>query len=214
MDLKQNLALTFSLDQAIEAIRQLKEPKNSSFIEQVASLIADTFKKGNKVLIAGNGGSLADAAHFAEELTGYFRTKRAALPVIALTDAAHITCVANDTDFVDVFSRGIEAYGKPGDVFIALSTSGNSKNIVQAVATAKKMGINTVAFLGKDGGALKGKALHELIISGFSFSDRVQEAHMTAMHIIIELVEMKLFPPVDSPYGHHHSREVSSKRSI
>lgn len=182
-----------SLNDGIAAIEQLKEPHALAFIESVATLLATTFRKGNKVLIAGNGGSLCDAAHFAEELTGQFRKHRAALPAIALADPGHLTCVANDMGYEHVFSRSIEALGKVGDVFIGLTTSGNSKNLIHAFEVAHQSGLATVAFLGKGGGRLKGFADHELIINGFAFSDRVQEAHMAALHILVELVEYHLF---------------------
>lgn len=187
-------AVSSSIDDAVRAIEQLKSPAGERFIAECAELLAETFRKGHKVIIAGNGGSLCDAAHFAEELTGFFRQYRRALPAIALTEPGHITCVGNDLGFDKVFSRGVEAYGKPGDLFIGLTTSGKSPNIVQAMHTAKRMELKTIAFLGKDGGALKGFADLELVISGFTTSDRIQEAHMTAIHIIIELLEKELFP--------------------
>lgn len=162
-------------------------------MESTAKAIADAYQKGNKVLIAGNGGSLCDAAHFAEELTGQFRSKRAALPAIALNDPGHITCVGNDYGFDEIFARGVEAFGNEGDIFIGLTTSGNSPNIIRAFEEAKKRNLKTIAFLGKEGGALKGKADLEMIISGFPYSDRIQEAHMAAIHLIIEAVEILLF---------------------
>lgn len=182
-----------SVKEAIQATAQLSEPKSLAFLENAACLIADCFEKGGKILIAGNGGSLCDAMHFAEEFTGFFRNKRKALPAIALSEPGHLTCVGNDLGFDWVFSRGLEAYGKKGDVFIGLTTSGNSKNILNAFQTAEKLGLKTIAFLGKTGGQAKGKADCELIIEGFPFSDRVQEAHMAAIHIIIEMVEELLF---------------------
>ncbi|MEX1013099.1 MAG: SIS domain-containing protein [Waddliaceae bacterium] len=182
-----------SIHQAIGAVQELLEPKNIAFLEESARLTAQTFANGNKVLIAGNGGSLCDAMHFAEELTGFFRKKRRALPAIALSDPGHITCTANDLDFESIFSRGIEAYGKPGDLFIGLTTSGNSPNIIKAFATAKALGLNTVSFLGKNGGALKNVADLEMIITSSQTSDRIQEAHMAAIHIIIERLEEILF---------------------
>lgn len=185
-----------SVTGCVEATRKLLEPKALLFIEQTAAAIAAAFRNGNKVIVAGNGGSLCDAAHFAEELTGFFREKRAALPAIALTEPGHITCTANDLGFEWVFSRGVEAYGKPGDLFVGLTTSGNSPNIIRAVAQAKQQGLTTVCFLGKDGGQLRGAADYELIIEGFATSDRIQEAHMAAIHVIIEIVEMLLFPQV------------------
>ena len=188
-----NKKLLNSIEDGIRAIEQLKEPLALKFMEEVSQAIATCFKNKGKILIAGNGGSLCDAMHFAEEFTGYFREDRPALPAIALSEPGHLTCVGNDAGFDQVFSRGVEAYGQPGDIFIGLTTSGNSQNIVNAMAQAKKMGLTTVAFLGKKGGKLKGVGDHELLISGFTTSDRIQESHMTSIHIIIEMVEALLF---------------------
>lgn len=186
--------INHSVEEAVFAAQKLKEPIALQFIEQTAHLIAETFRQGNKVLIAGNGGSLSDSTHFAEELTGYFRKKRPALPAIALADAAHISCVGNDAGFDQIFSRGVEALGKPGDLFIGMTTSGNSPNILKAIQIAKQKQMRTIAFLGKSGGAAKGIADLEWIVDGFPYSDRIQEAHMAAIHIIIECVEALLFP--------------------
>ena len=177
-----------------------------TFIEQVAQLLASCFKRDNKLIIAGNGGSLCDAAHFAEELTGFFRRARKALPAIALTDVGHLTCVGNDLGFEWVFARGVEAYGQPGDVFIGLTTSGNSLNIIHAFQVAREKGLHTIAFLGKGGGKLKGVADLELMIDGFATSDRIQEAHMAAIHVIIEQVEDLLFYSLTQP---QHAIEAS-----
>lgn len=185
--------ILLAAEQAIRAIEVLKEPQNLQFMEDAAEMIAEAFHQKNKLLIAGNGGSLCDATHFAEEFTGQFRHKRKALPAIALADPGHITCVGNDMGYDQVFSRSIEALGQPGDIFIALTTSGNSPNISNAVEVAKEMGLQTIAFLGKTGGKLKGKCDLELYIPGFPYSDRIQEVHMAAGHIIIERVEEKLF---------------------
>ena len=130
--------------------------------------------------------------HFAEELTGFFRGKRKALPAIVLSDSGHISCVANDLGFDEIFSRGIEAFGSRGDIAVLLSTSGNSANILKAASCAKEMELKTVAFLGKNGGRLRGKCDLEWIVPGFGYSDRIQEAHMAAIHIIIEMVEKRL----------------------
>jgi len=182
-----------SVEEAIRATLFLKERVSLDFLERAAESIAACYQQGGKLLIAGNGGSLCDAMHFAEELTGQFREKRAALAAIALADPGHLSCVSNDMGFELVFSRGIEALGKPGDLFIALSTSGNSLNLVAALNQAKEQGLSTIAFLGKTGGKMKGMADLEWIIPGFPFSDRIQEAHMAAIHIIIESVEARLF---------------------
>lgn len=187
-------SLLHSVNESIQAVSQLKEPHVLAFIEQSALMLAECFRNGNKVIIAGNGGSLCDACHFAEELTGFFRHFRPALPAIALSEAGHITCTANDLGFEWIFARGVQAYGKPGDIFVGLTTSGNSPNIVKAVEIAKELSLQTITFLGKTGGQLKGVADLELIIEGFSTSDRIQEAHMAAIHLIIELVEAEMFP--------------------
>lgn len=182
-----------SIDDAVHAVSKLKEPASLAFMHEASKMIAGCFKKGNKILVAGNGGSLCDASHFAEELTGVFRALRPALPAITLSEPGHLTCVGNDLGFEHVFSRGIEAFGKPGDIFIGLTTSGNSPNIVKAFETAQKLELKTIAFLGKNGGKLRGMADLELLIEGFSTSDRIQEAHMAAIHILIEMIENALF---------------------
>lgn len=184
-----------AVNDSIQAVSQLQQPHALAFIEESARLIANCFRSGHKVLIAGNGGSLCDANHFAEELTGFFRHLRPALPAIALSDAGHITCTANDLGFEWVFARAVQAYGTKGDLFVGLTTSGNSPNIVKAIEAAQKQGLHTIAFLGKGGGKLKGIADLELIIDGFTTSDRIQEAHMAAIHIIIQMIEQQLFPP-------------------
>jgi D-sedoheptulose 7-phosphate isomerase len=182
-----------SIANSISAVNQLNSPQAIEFIENVAAALAECFQNGGKVIIAGNGGSLCDASHFAEELTGLFRSVRPALPAIALSDPGHITCVGNDLGFEWIFARGVEAYGKPEDIFVGLTTSGNSPNIIRAMEAADKKGMTTVLFLGKGGGKLKECADFELSIDGFSSSDRIQESHMTAIHIIIEMVEEIMF---------------------
>lgn len=182
-----------SAEEGVQALQMLTTEKGVTFIESVAWAMIDCYRKGGKLIIAGNGGSLCDAMHFAEEMTGYFRQDREALPAIALADPGHLSCVGNDAGFDQVFSRGVEAHGNPGDLFIALTTSGNSENLVKAVKAAKQKGLKVVTFLGKTGGALKGRGDYEWIVSGFKFSDRIQEAHMAAIHIIIEMVEQELF---------------------
>jgi D-sedoheptulose 7-phosphate isomerase len=199
----QTEKVVVDVDLAIAAVSQLRNEKNLQFMRDVARELIRAFRAGGKVIVAGNGGSLCDAAHFAEECTGFFsKNRRPALPAIALTEPGHITCTANDIGYEWVFARGVEAYGREGDLFIGLSTSGNSLSIIKAFEVAKEMGLRTCAFLGKDGGSLHGVADYELVISGFQQSDRVQEAHMAAMHIIIGLVEEELFP---QPLGLHES---------
>ena len=182
----------FAVEESIRAVSQLKTSQALEFLEQFASLLEKTFLSGKKVLVAGNGGSLCDASHFAEELTGFFRSKRRAFPALVLSEPGHLTCVGNDVGFEHVFQRGVEAFGQGGDVLVVLSTSGSSPNILLAVEEAQKRGIKTVSFIGKSGGALKGKCDLELHVQGFTTSDRIQEAHMAALHIAIELFEAKI----------------------
>jgi D-sedoheptulose 7-phosphate isomerase len=183
-----------SILDGIRAIEFLQRSTSIAFIEDAALKIVQCFQLGGKLLIAGNGGSLCDAMHFAEELSGQYRESRPALAAMALSDQGLMSCAANDFGYDKVFSRGVEALGREGDIFIGLTTSGNSANIIEAVKMAKQKRMETIAFLGRSGGSLKGVCDLELIVEGFRYSDRVQEAHMTAIHIIIEIIEEHLFP--------------------
>ena len=179
---------------AFETVKAFVENEgNIEKTEKIAQELASAYKNGKKSIIAGNGGSNCDAMHFAEEFTGRFRKDRRALPSISISDSSHITCVGNDYGFDFIFAKGVEAFGQEGDFFFGISTSGNSKNIIEAVKSAKEGNLKTVALLGKDGGKLKGVCDYEFIISGET-SDRIQEVHMIILHIIIEGVERILFP--------------------
>ena len=179
---------------AFETVKAFVEnEKNIEKTEKISQELALAYKNGKKSLIAGNGGSNCDAMHFAEEFTGRFRRDRKALPSISISDSSHITCVGNDYGFDFIFAKGVEAFGQKGDFFFGISTSGNSKNIIEAVKMAKEKKLKTVALLGKDGGKLKGVCDYEFIIPGET-SDRIQEVHMMILHIIIEGVERTLFP--------------------
>lgn len=182
-----------SLEQAHQAASIYLEQSTQEFVYQFATILVEAFEKNKKLLICGNGGSLCDAMHIAEEFTGQFRFKRKALPAIALADPSHITCVANDMGFDEVFARGVQAFGQQGDILLILSTSGQSLNVIKALEAAKSQGLHVVCLLGKTGGALKGLADLELIVPGFKYSDRIQEIHMTLMHIVIEACENRLF---------------------
>lgn len=171
----------------------LAKDANVESITHIGQILSDCFRSGNKALVCGNGGSACDAIHLAEEFTGRYRKDRKPLPVIPLTDSAHLTCVANDYGFEEVFARGVLAYGKPGDVLVAISTSGNSKNVIRAVEEAVRLGMKLVLLLGRDGGALKGKGDAEIRVEAVN-TDRIQEVHMTVLHIVIEIVERELFP--------------------
>lgn len=171
----------------------IADPANAATIDRMADALADVFRKGNKALSCGNGGSACDALHFAEEFTGRYKGDRKALPVIPLLDGANITCVANDYGFEQIFSRGVEAYGRPGDLLLAISTSGNSGNVIKAVEAARAAGMIVHLLLGKDGGKLKGRGDEEILIRSTD-TERIQEVHMIVLHILIESVERRLFP--------------------
>lgn len=177
----------------------IAESRNAERIEQVAGLLAEAFAAGHKAMICGNGGSAADAMHFAEELTGRFRSDRPALPAIACTDVGHITCTANDYGFEHIFSRWVEALAHAGDVLLVLSTSGNSANVSRAVEAAKAKGMRTVGLLGRGGGKLAGQCDLEWIVGAKdphtpTPADRIQEIHMLILHTMIECVERRMFP--------------------
>jgi D-sedoheptulose 7-phosphate isomerase len=155
-------------------------------------LLAEKHKNGDKGITCGNGGSACDAMHYAEELTGRFRKDRIALGAVALTDSTHITCVANDYGFEYIFSRGVEALGKKDDYLLAISTSGNSPNIIKAVESAKNIGMTSIGLLGKNGGKLKGIVDYAFIVPGET-TDRIQEIHILLIHTIIEGIERVLF---------------------
>ena len=171
----------------------ISDENNFVNLDNIVKILVGAFDSGRKVLICGNGGSMTDAMHFAEELTGRFRSDRNALPVIALSDPSHITCVANDYGFDEIFSKSVEAFGKKGDVFIGLSTSGNSPNIIKAIEKAAEKKLLTILLLGRDGGKLKGKADIDIIIPAGT-SDRIQELHMMILHTVVEGVERVKFP--------------------
>lgn len=167
----------------------LADDTNLARIAQAAELVAASLHSGGKVLTCGNGGSLCDAQHFAEELSGRYRQDRRALAAIALTEASHMTCVANDFGFEFVFSRFVEALGRPGDVLLAISTSGNSPNILRAAEAARTAGMQVIALTGKDGGQLAHHCDVEIRVPHFGFADRIQEVHIKAIHIMILLIE-------------------------
>jgi len=161
-------------------------------IKDLINLVIGCYRTGNKILICGNGGSAADSQHFAAEFVGKFKLKRKAFPCIALTtDTSILTAWSNDYGFDTVFSRQAEALGNKGDVLIAISTSGNSNNIIEALQTAKKKGMKTAALLGSNGGKVKGMADYELIVPSED-TPRIQEAHTTILHIICEIAEREL----------------------
>lgn len=169
-----------------------------STIANVARRLIETFQIGNKLLIMGNGGSAADAQHFAAEIVSRFRMERPALPAIALsTDTSILTAIGNDYGFERVFSRQVEALAAPGDAVIGLSTSGNSPNVFKALEMARQAGCSTIGFLGKDGGSIKQLCDIPLIIPSHD-TPRIQEGHITIIHILCDLIEQGMFGPAGS----------------
>ncbi|WP_413722197.1 D-sedoheptulose 7-phosphate isomerase [Sodalis sp. RH23] len=170
----------------------LSDDRHLQSIEDAAIMIADSFKAGGKVLSCGNGGSHCDAMHFAEELTGRYRDNRPAYPAIAISDPSHLSCVSNDFGYDFVFSRYVEALGNKGDVLLGISTSGNSANIIRAVAAARAKGMKVIVLTGKDGGKMAGTADVEIRVPHFGYADRIQEIHIKAIHILIQLIEKEM----------------------
>lgn len=162
---------------------------NLKKIESAGDILLSAFKGGNKVISCGNGGSMCDAMHFAEELSGRFRNDRPALPAVSISDPSHITCTANDYGFDKIFSRYIEAIGNAGDVLLAISTSGNSKNVIEAIRAAKSKNMKVIGLTGKDGGAMKSLCDIEIRAPHSAYADRAQEIHIKVIHAMIHFVE-------------------------
>lgn len=169
------------------------DEKNIKQIEDSVQIFVDSFKNGGRVFSCGNGGSMCDSLHFAEELTGRYRKDRRPLPATGISEAGHITCIANDFGFDHIFSRFVDAWGQKGDVLLAISTSGNSANVIKAVEVAKSRGMKVVGLLGKDGGKLKSMVDVPLIVD-CPITDRIQEVHIKCIHIFIEGIERQIFP--------------------
>lgn len=181
-----------TINEQIKNLENLQKSDFSDKIEEISQAIITALKNNKKIMIAGNGGSASDAQHFAGEIVGRFLLERKGLAAVALnTDTSVITCIANDYSYDDIFSRQIEAIGQEGDIFIGISTSGNSKNIIKAVEICKRNNIQTIGFLGKDGGKLLDLCDTNLLLP-YKSTARVQEHHIMAIHLICEYVEEKL----------------------
>jgi D-sedoheptulose 7-phosphate isomerase len=175
------------------AIKEKFVKENAPLIAEVSRLIADAFNDGKKVLIFGNGGSACDASHIAAEFVNRFKRDRPGLPAIALnTDMAVMTSIANDYDYSEIFARQVKTLGEEGDISIAISTSGSSKNILKAVDAAKKKGLRTIAFTGSKGEKFSAKNDYAFIAPSDD-TPRVQEVHITLAHVICQMVEEILF---------------------
>jgi D-sedoheptulose 7-phosphate isomerase len=175
------------------ALIEILEREIAPTIAEMSSMISSALSSGSKLLIMGNGGSAADSQHFAAEIVGRFKMERKALPAIALsTDTSILTAIGNDYGFESIFSRQVEALAAPGDIVIGLSTSGNSQNILKALKIARDCGCNTIGILGKDGGSIKEVCDLALVIPSTN-TPRIQEGHITVIHIVCDLVEKALF---------------------
>ena len=178
--------------QALDAL--IAADQTQEAIVQASELMAETIRRGGKILSCGNGGSLCDSMHFAEEMTGRFRSDRPGYAAIAIADASHMSCVGNDYGYRAVFSRYVEAVGRPGDVLLAITTSGTSANVIDAVEAAHKNGMEVVGLTGKFDSPLAQKADVAIVTPAGRWADRVQELHIKCIHILIELVERQLAP--------------------
>ena len=177
---------------ALDAL--LANPAALAAIGDAGDALVNAFRQGKRVFSCGNGGSMCDAMHFAEELSGRYRNDRRALPAASISDPSHISCVGNDYGYEAIFSRYLEAHAGQGDVLLAISTSGSSKNILAAVNAAKALGVTVVALTGRPGSVIGELADIDVCTPGGQYADRVQELHIKVIHILIESVERELFP--------------------
>ncbi|HAR20676.1 MAG TPA: phosphoheptose isomerase [Cytophagales bacterium] len=183
------------LKSAADVLTQfLGATENLAKIEEAAKWMVEAVNNGGKIISCGNGGSSCDAMHFAEELTGKYREDRKAIPAISISDPGYLTCVSNDYGFDFAFSRFLEAFGNKGDVLLAISTSGDSGNVLRAANVAKMKGLKVVALTGKNGGKLAENCDLEIRVPHFGYADRIQEVHIKIIHILIFLIEKGLQP--------------------
>lgn len=179
-------------EEAQQTLANFQTEANFSLIAQAADLMSQAIQNGGKIISCGNGGSMCDAMHFAEELSGRFRDNRRALAAISISDPSHLSCVSNDYGYDFVFSRFIEGLGQANDVLLGISTSGNSKNVILAVEAAKAKGMKTIVLTGKDGGKLAGLADIEIRAPHSNYADRAQEIHIKVIHSLILGIEQSL----------------------
>ncbi|MEJ6686807.1 MAG: D-sedoheptulose 7-phosphate isomerase [Crocinitomicaceae bacterium] len=185
-------AIQKHFDEAAEVLNKFNNEANMASIEKAIHSMVEALNNGHKIISCGNGGSMCDSMHFAEELSGRFRNDRKALAAVSISDPSHISCVANDYGYEFIFSRYVEAIGNKGDVLLGISTSGNSNNVIRAVEAAKNKGINTIVLTGKDGGLLADLASIEIRAPHTDFADRVQEIHIKVIHALIDGIERAL----------------------
>jgi D-sedoheptulose 7-phosphate isomerase len=179
----------------IEAEKILREFIQSDAIQKIEAagkLMVSSLNKGGRIFSCGNGGSMCDAMHFAEELTGRYRENRKAIPALAISDPGYLSCVSNDYGYSHVFSRFIDGMGNKGDVLLAISTSGNSENVINGILAAKENGIKVIGLTGKDGGKMASLCDVEIRAPKSDYADRAQEIHIKVIHSLIDYIERKL----------------------
>jgi D-sedoheptulose 7-phosphate isomerase len=172
--------------------RFIEDAEQMNHIDRAAQAMLQAIKADGKILSCGNGGSHCDAMHFAEELTGRYRNHRPGIAAIAISDVSHISCVGNDYGYDQIFSRYVEAVGRKGDVLLAISSSGNSANVIKAIEAAKAKGITVVGLTGKDGGKMAGLVDIEIRAPHSEYADRAQEIHIKVIHSLIDSIEVGL----------------------
>ena len=176
-----------------EVLQKIRTTGYLDLVNEAGMRLAQIIKQGNKVLLAGNGGSAADAQHFAGEIVGRFLMERNAIPALSLcADPSVMTCIGNDYGYEEVFARQVQGLGKEGDAFIGISTSGNSENIIRAITEARKKNMFVVGFLGKDGGKIKDLCDVALVVPSNS-TPRIQEIHTFTVHLLCEMIEKEAF---------------------
>jgi D-sedoheptulose 7-phosphate isomerase len=178
--------------EAAATLAEFSTEENFSLIAKAAKLMAECLANGGKIMSCGNGGSHCDAMHFAEELSGRYRNNRKALAAMAISDPSHMSCVGNDYGYDYIFSRMVEALGKPGDILLGISTSGHSANVLNAMDAAKQLGMKTIILTGKDGGKMAAKSDLEIRAPYSEYADRAQEIHIKVIHSIIDSIELEL----------------------
>lgn len=181
--------ITDQFSQAAEILQIFNTPENILKITKAGNLMIEALKNGGKIISCGNGGSMCDAMHFAEELTGRFRQDRPSIAAVSISDPSHITCVGNDYGFDHIFSRYVEGVGTENDVLLGISTSGNSKNVINAIAAAKEKGMQVVGLTGKTGGEMASLCDVEIRAPKSEFADRAQEIHIKVIHSLIHHIE-------------------------
>jgi len=181
-------------DEAFELLSKfINTSANMQKIEKAGQIMVHSLKAGKKIISCGNGGSMSDAMHFAEELTGRYRENRPSISAISISDPTHISCVANDYGYDFIFSRFIESVGNKGDVLLAISTSGNSANVVNAVKAARDKGLSVIGLTGKDGGKLGPLCDTEVRVEHYGYADRIQEIHIKVIHSWMNYIEQNMF---------------------